>query len=84
MLVLTRKHEESIRIGNDITITILRIEGNRVRLGIEAPRDVKVLRTEVELVAEPTSVPTPVPTKSSVSAIPPLSSFLTTTAFAGA
>lgn len=47
MLVLTRKTTETIRIGNDITITILRVKGQTVRVGIEAPRDVRVIRGEL-------------------------------------
>ena len=48
MLVLGRKQGESIRIGDDIEITIAGIQGNRVRLGIQAPDDVRVLRAELE------------------------------------
>jgi carbon storage regulator CsrA len=48
MLVLTRKPGELIRIGKDITIAVVRISGDVVRLGIEAPRDVTVVRTELE------------------------------------
>lgn len=47
MLVLTRKIQEKIRISDDITVTILRIKGSTVRLGIEAPRDVRVIRGEL-------------------------------------
>jgi carbon storage regulator CsrA len=47
MLVLERKCEEKIRIGNNITITVFRIEGKAVRLGIEAPSDITVLRGEL-------------------------------------
>jgi len=47
MLVLTRKYQEKIRIGNDITITVLRTKGKAVRLGIEAPSDVPVIRGEL-------------------------------------
>ncbi|TWT87572.1 hypothetical protein Mal64_31140 [Pseudobythopirellula maris] len=47
MLVLTRKQQESIQIGEDVTITILRTKGKTVRLGIEAPRGVSVLRGEL-------------------------------------
>jgi len=47
MLVLTRKLDESIRISDNITITVLRIKGNTVRIGIEAPRDVRVARSEL-------------------------------------
>jgi carbon storage regulator len=47
MLVLTRKSQEKIQIGDNITITILRVKGQAVRVGIDAPRDVRVLRTEL-------------------------------------
>ena len=48
MLVLTRKTDEQIVIGDDIKITLIRVRGNTVRLGIEAPRDVRILRGELE------------------------------------
>lgn len=47
MLVLTRKTQEEILIGDSIRISIVRIKGNTVRLGIEAPRDVRVVRAEL-------------------------------------
>ncbi len=47
MLVLSRKKNESIVINNDITITIVEIRGDKVRLGIAAPKDVAVHRQEV-------------------------------------
>lgn len=47
MLVLTRKLSEQIRIGNDIVITVLEFRGSSIRLGIEAPRDVRVMREEL-------------------------------------
>lgn len=47
MLVLTRKAEESITIGNNITVSILEIKGNQVRLGVKAPKDIPVNRTEI-------------------------------------
>lgn len=47
MLVLTRKQNEKIRIGPSITITVLRMKGKAVRLGIEAPEDVGVIRGEL-------------------------------------
>lgn len=47
MLVLTRKVGESIVIANNIKVTVVEIRGDRVRLGIEAPRDVGVHREEV-------------------------------------
>ena len=48
MLVLTRKIDEQIVIGDDIKITLIRVRGNTVRLGIEAPRDVRIVRSEIE------------------------------------
>lgn len=50
MLVLTRKLNEKIKIGDDITITIVKLRNNQIRIGIEAPRDVRVLRAELEKV----------------------------------
>src|SRR6187455_914496 len=47
MLVLTRKHQEKIRIGDNITITILKTKGKAVRVGIEAPDNVAVVRGEL-------------------------------------
>jgi carbon storage regulator len=49
VLVLTRKTNESLVIGENISITILAIEGEKVKIGIEAPRDVSVLRQELWL-----------------------------------
>jgi carbon storage regulator len=48
MLVLTRRESETIRIGKDIVITVVRITGQKVRIGITAPQDVSVLRGELE------------------------------------
>lgn len=48
MLVLTRKLNEQIKIGDDVTITVIKLRNNQIRLGIEAPRDVRVLRAELE------------------------------------
>ncbi len=47
MLVLTRKADESLVIGDQITLTILAIEGDRVKIGIQAPREIAVHRKEV-------------------------------------
>lgn len=47
MLVLSRKLDQRIKIGEDIEIVVVSISGDAVRLGIEAPRSVKVLRSEV-------------------------------------
>lgn len=47
MLVLTRQLDESIIIGNDIVVTIIDVRGDKVRLGIEAPKEVPVHRSEI-------------------------------------
>jgi carbon storage regulator len=47
MLVLSRKTGEKIRIGDNVTLTIVRIGPNNVRLGIEAPRDLNIVREEL-------------------------------------
>ena len=47
MLVLSRKIGEKIHVGNDITIEVRRVAGNRVTLAVEAPRDVRILRGEL-------------------------------------
>jgi carbon storage regulator len=49
MLVLTRKSNQSIMIGDDIEVTVLSITGEKVRIGIQAPRDIPVFREEVYL-----------------------------------
>jgi carbon storage regulator len=49
MLVLTRKRNESIVIGDDIEVSVLGVAGEKVRLGIDAPRDIPVFRMEVYL-----------------------------------
>ena len=48
MLVLSRKQSQRIRLGDSIVITVVRVAGDKVRLGIEAPRDMVVLRDELE------------------------------------
>ena len=47
MLVLSRKPGESIRIGDDIKVTVVKIRGNRVRVGIEAPDGIHIVRGEL-------------------------------------
>lgn len=47
MLVLTRRTEESVVIGDNIIVTILGVEGEKVKIGIDAPRDVTILRREL-------------------------------------
>jgi carbon storage regulator len=48
MLVLSRKQSERIRLGKDIVVTVVRVAGDKVRLGIEAPADIVVLRDELD------------------------------------
>jgi carbon storage regulator len=48
MLVLSRKPTERIKLGDSIVVTVVRVSGDKVRLGIEAPPDVVVLRDELE------------------------------------
>jgi carbon storage regulator len=47
MLVLTRKVGERVHLSNGITVTVTKIEGNKARVGIEAPEDVKIVREEL-------------------------------------
>jgi len=47
MLILTRKADESIIIGNDVVIKVLKVQGNQVHIGINAPRDISVYRHEI-------------------------------------
>lgn len=49
MLILGRKIGQSIQISTDITVTVLDIQGNQVRLGIDAPKHIKVNRQEVHI-----------------------------------
>lgn len=68
MLVLSRKESQRIRLGDSIVVTIVKIGGDKVRVGIEAPDDVLVLRDELETwgdhigpesaTAEPATAPT--------------------------
>lgn len=48
MLILTRKIDESIIIADDITVTVLEISGERIKIGIDAPRSVTILRHELQ------------------------------------
>jgi carbon storage regulator len=48
MLVLSRRESERIKLGDSIVITVVKLAGDRVRLGIEAPADILVLRSELE------------------------------------
>jgi carbon storage regulator len=49
MLVLTRNENDSIEIGREIVVTILSVKGGKVRVGIKAPQDVNIVRTEIKV-----------------------------------
>lgn len=59
MLVLSRKIDEKIRIGEDVVLTILENKGGRVKIGLEAPTNIRIVRTELDANAptDPPSVP---------------------------
>ena len=48
MLVLSRKQNERIRVGDSVVVTVVRVSGDKVRIGIEAPPHMRVLRDELE------------------------------------
>jgi carbon storage regulator len=48
MLILSRKEGESVKVADDIEITVISVSGNRVRIGINAPRNVRILRAELD------------------------------------
>jgi carbon storage regulator len=52
MLILSRKEAEKVYLGNDIVLTIIRVAGDKVRIGIEAPNNVRVLRNELQKLDE--------------------------------
>ena len=60
MLVLTRKMGECIRIGDGVTLTVIEISGQKIRLGVEAPKAVRILRSEL-MDADRMSVKPPTP-----------------------
>jgi len=62
MLVLSRKETQRIRLGDSIVITVVRLGGDKVRLGIEAPKEMLVLRDELEPLESPVSTSQAVPT----------------------
>ena len=56
MLVMTRRIGESVRIGDNIIVTVTDIDGSQIKLGIEAPREISILRDEAKkVVASPSS-----------------------------
>lgn len=48
MLVLSRKRGEQIQVGGDVRVTVVRIDGNKVRIGIDAPTETRILRGELD------------------------------------
>jgi carbon storage regulator len=70
MLVLSRKEGERLVIGENITLVISKIAGNRVTIGIEAPQDVKIMRSELQSIDAPiASVVTPETTRAKSKAL---------------
>ena len=62
MLVLTRKLGEVIRVGDAVTVRVLEVRGNQVRLGVEAPADVRIYREEIyRAIREAGESPHPIP-----------------------
>ena len=59
MLILTRKVGETLKIGHEITVTVLTVKGNQVRIGITAPEDVQVHRQEIYDRMEQEKMPQP-------------------------
>lgn len=53
MLVLSRKKGEQIVIGNNITVVVQRLSGNRVSIGVQAPKNTRIVRGELQLTAAP-------------------------------
>ncbi len=49
MLILSRRESERVHLGDDIVLTIVRVNGDKVRIGVEAPPNIKILRTELEV-----------------------------------
>ena len=48
MLVITRKEGQSFLVGNDVRVNILSVDKNQIRIGIDAPREIKILRSELK------------------------------------
>lgn len=71
MLVLSRKGGEQLRIGNEIAITVLSVQGNRVKIGIEAPGDYRIVRAELISLDEPEPAPAVKPARPAPRALQP-------------
>jgi len=56
MLILSRRESERVYLGDDIVLTIVRVNGDKVRIGVEAPSNIKILRTELEIAANKSEV----------------------------
>jgi carbon storage regulator len=59
MLILSRRPGESLTIGDDVVVTVVGVSGNQIRLGITAPREVRVLREEVHKAMQEENKPLP-------------------------
>ncbi|MEM6799049.1 MAG: carbon storage regulator [Planctomycetota bacterium] len=70
MLVLSRKESQRIRLGDSIVLTIVKIAGDKVRVGIQAPEDVLVLRDELETWEVPPAASTPASATTSSTSVP--------------
>jgi carbon storage regulator CsrA len=66
VLVLSRKKSEQIQIGENITITVLRVKGSAVQIGVDAPSNVKILRSELSF--DPPAAPVQAPVQAAVQA----------------
>jgi carbon storage regulator len=63
MLVLSRKATQQLRLGESILVTVLEINGDKVKIGIEAPRDITILREELDTSAVPYILTLPIAQK---------------------
>jgi carbon storage regulator len=63
MLILTRKVGEMIRIGDDVTIRVLEVRGSQVRLGVEAPAEIRIFREEVYRAMQEEQAAQPLPAR---------------------
>ena len=73
VLILSRKASECIHLGDDIVLTIVAVGNDKVRIGVQAPPGVKILRTELELDA---TLPMPTPAERAAPQVGPLSAIV--------